>query len=54
MNAQTSERKKHLEVGLKAACERIADSGQTYEEANTAEGWFDHFMAIPLESHQTV
>ena len=40
----------HLEAGLKAACKRIADGGQIYEEANTAEGWFEFFMSLPLKS----
>lgn len=30
---------------LRLACERIADSDQTYEEANTSEGWEEVFIS---------
>ena len=33
-----------LELALRDACERIADMPQSYEEANTEEGWFDVFV----------
>lgn len=33
-----------LEQALLLACQRIADSAQTYEEANTAEGWCEVFI----------
>jgi hypothetical protein len=43
---------------LRLACERIADSAQTYGEANTAEGWFDEFIRraspgyeLPSDTH---
>ena len=34
-----------LERALRLACERVADSPQTYEEANSADGWFRVFVA---------
>jgi hypothetical protein len=34
-----------LEQALMLACRRIADSGQSYEEANTPEGWRDVYLA---------
>lgn len=33
-----------LRDALMIACRCIADSRQTYEEANTAEGWFQEFV----------
>jgi hypothetical protein len=33
-----------LEVALRLACERIADSAQAYEEVNSAEGWASVFI----------
>ena len=33
-----------LERALLLACERIADSAQSYEEANTPEGWCEEFI----------
>ena len=35
---------KELEGALYLACERIADGPQSYEEANTKEGWAHHFL----------
>lgn len=32
------------ELAFRLACERIADSGQAYEEANTPEGWMNLFL----------
>jgi hypothetical protein len=32
-----------LKRALLLACERIADSPQSYEEANTPDGWFEEF-----------
>ena len=54
MNAEKVERMKRLEKGLKLACERIADSPQSYEEAKTAEGWFEYYSTLTLEPHETV
>jgi hypothetical protein len=49
----------HGDVGnlmraLTLACARISDSDQTYEEANTSEGWADVFLtsAIPTPACQ--
>lgn len=33
-----------LEKALELACERIADSYQEYEEANTPDGWYEEFI----------
>ncbi len=33
-----------LDRALMFACKRIADSDQTYEEANTPDGWRDVFI----------
>lgn len=33
-----------LEKALELACRRVADSPQRYEEANTAEGWYEVFI----------
>ena len=54
MNAKTVEQMKRLEKGLKAACKRIADTGQGFSEAKTKEGWYDYYSNLPLESHETV
>ncbi len=34
----------HLEDALMRACIRVADGNQYYEEAKTAEDWFDKFI----------
>lgn len=36
---------RQLSTALDLACDRIADSDQTYEECTTADGWRDRFMA---------
>lgn len=33
-----------LDRALMLACRRIADSNQSYEEANTPEGWYEEFV----------
>jgi hypothetical protein len=34
-----------LTMALSLACVRISDGPQEYHEANTPEGWRDHFIA---------
>lgn len=43
-NDGKAEGKKEMEAALRLACERIADSDQTYEEAKTADDWMQHFL----------
>ena len=35
---------KNLEDALKAACKKIADGDQLYEDAKSEDGWFDYFL----------
>lgn len=37
------------ESALRLACELIADSCQSYEEANTTDGWMAHFVSTVIE-----
>jgi hypothetical protein len=35
---------RHLEAALKLACDRIADSAQSFEEAKTNYDWFYYYL----------
>ncbi len=39
-----------LQKALMLACERIADGPQGYYEANTVEGWAQHFIVEARKS----
>jgi len=41
-----------LEAALMLACKRIADSQQTYEEADSAEGWYDRYVREAEEQQE--